>query len=113
MEKFRVRPEYGGTKLLIEFCGDHRAADYPKVPILLANALKARQERHPVFSAETMTATDRYFSYWSYKNGTYEIDDDIWACFISVPDGSPTVISDIEHALTSSGQFVKGDVSSQ
>jgi hypothetical protein len=110
MEKFRIRPEYGGTNLLIEFSGDHRAADYPNVPMLLAAALGATQQKHPVFSAETMIANDRYFSYWSYKNGIYEIDNDIWACFINVPDGSSRVIADVEHALTNSGQFVKEDV---
>lgn len=105
MEKFRVR--YGGAHSLIEFCGDHRAENYPNVSRLLADALGAMSQKHPVFSAETMIATDRYFSYWSYKNGIYEIDDDIWGCFITVPDGNANVIADLEHALTNGGQFVR------
>lgn len=107
MKKFRIRPEYGGTKLLIEFCGDHRSPDYPDVSNLLAAALGATQQKHPVFSAETMIATDRYCSCWSYKNGVYEIDDDMWACFISVPDGSAKVMADLERVLSDSGRFVK------
>lgn len=109
MEKFRIRPEYGGANLLIKFCGDHRAENYPDVSALLAGALGAILQKHPVFSAETMIVTGRYFSYWSYKNGTYEIDDDIWGCFITVPDSNPKVIADLEHALTNSGQFVRTD----
>lgn len=109
METFRIRPEYGGANLLFEFCGDHRAEGYPNVSMLLAEVLGAIPQKHPVFSAETMIATDRYFSYWLYKNGTYEIDDDIWGYFITVPDGNPKVIADLEHALTNSGQFVRTD----
>jgi hypothetical protein len=107
MEKFRVK--YSGANSLIEFYGDHRAENYPNVSKLLADALGAMPQKHPVFSTETMIATDRYFSYWSYKNGTYEIDDDIWGCSITAPDGSLNVIADLEYALTNSGHFVSMD----
>jgi hypothetical protein len=107
MEKFCIR--HSGENAFIELCGDHRAEGYPYVSMLLAEALNAVSQPHPVFSAETMIATDRYFSYWSYKNGIYEIDDDTWGYFITVQDGGPTVVADLEHALTSSGNFVRKD----
>jgi hypothetical protein len=62
MEKFRIRPEYGGANLLFEFCGDHGAEGYPNVSMLLAEVLGAISQKHPVFSAETMIATDRYLA---------------------------------------------------
>lgn len=108
MEKFRIRPERGGTNLLIEFCGDHRSENYPDITMLLVDALGAEVQGHPI-SVETMIATDHYISSWSYKNGIYETDDDIWGYFITVPDGSLKVIANLEHALTNSGHFVKVD----
>lgn len=94
--------------MLIEFCGDHRSENYPNIAMLLADALGAELQGHPI-SAETMIATDQYISSWSYKNGVYETDDDIWGYFITVPDGSLKVIADLEHALTNSGHFVKAE----
>lgn len=110
MEKFRVRPGYGSKELLVELCGDHRTPGFPNVLKLLAESLRAKQQDHPTFSSETMIANDRYFTYWSYANGKYEIDDDVWACFITAADGNPQVIADIEQALTTSGRFEKEDV---
>jgi hypothetical protein len=110
MEKFKVRPGYQSKELLIEFCGEHRTESFPNVSSLLAAALSAKQEKHPVFSVETMIGNDRYFSYWVYQKGVYEIDDDIWACFISAPNNNVEVIEDIERALIKSGLFEKEDV---
>ena len=107
MEQFRIRPAHGGTNLLIELCGDHRAPGYPKVAALLAAALGATWQAHPVFSAASMMATDRYFSCWTYDGGTYEIDDDVQACCITAADGNAGVIADLEQALTASGLFVR------
>ena len=107
MEKFWIRPGLGEARQRIEFCGDHRNPDFPDLARLLAGALGATRLEAPVSAAETMIATDRYVSCWSYAEGTYEIDDDSWACFVTVPDGSARVLADIEQALTASGRFAR------
>jgi hypothetical protein len=107
METFGIRPGHGATGLLIEFRGDHRAPDFPDVAPLLAAALGATREAPSASAAEAMMAIDRYVGAWSYAGGRYEIDDDVWACFIRLPDGH--VLADIERALTASGRFVRDD----
>jgi hypothetical protein len=107
---FRIRPAYGTPHLLIELCGDHRAPDYPDVALLLEAALGARQRPHPPGATTIMTATDEYFSTWSYAGGCYRIDDDVGGYFITVPDGNPAVIADLERALVAGGRFVRVDV---
>jgi len=107
MEKFRIRLTYGGMQPLIEFCGDHRAPGFPDVARILASALVATRQEIAPPTAETMIANDQYLSHWSYAGGTYEIDDDVWTCVVTVPDGNARVLADIEHALTHSGRFVR------
>jgi hypothetical protein len=108
MEKFRIRPGRGGVQPLIEFCGDHRAPGFPDVARILAATLGATRQT-PSLAAEVMIASDRYVDAWSYEGGIYEIDDDVWACFIHVPDGRDGVVADIERALLHSGRFVRAD----
>lgn len=109
METFRIRPGCGGTRPLIEFCGDHRAPDFPDLARIVAAALGATRQAQSMPAAEAMMACDAYASRWSYAGGTYEIDDDTWACFITVPDGGAQVVADIERALLDSGRFVRDE----
>jgi hypothetical protein len=109
VETYQIRPAYGGPRLLIEFCGDHRAPGFPDVARILAAALGATRAAPSAQSVQAMMASDRYVGAWSYAGGRYEIVDDIWACFILVPDGRDGVVADIERALVRSGRFVRAD----
>ena len=106
-----MRPAYQSKELLAEFCGDHRAEGFPKLAQLLAQALDSKEQPHPVFDTPKIAMeTDRFFSYWAYDKGTYEIDDDIWACFISAPQNNVQVIADIERVLLESGLFIREEI---
>lgn len=110
-ERIRVRPGYHSKDLLIEFCGDHRSEGFPNVSEILRKALCSEQVKHPNFDeVKIAMSQDRYFSYWAYANGTYEIDDDIWGLFVSTREDNDRVIGDIERSLMQSGLFVKEDV---
>ncbi len=106
--RFRVRPVYHGSELLIEVLGDHRAEGFPNVASILRDTLHATKEPHPdkLDDPQVALAQDRYFSFWAYPGGSYEIDDDIWGLFISAKEHNEAVIADVERALLSTGQFV-------
>lgn len=77
--RFRVRPVYHGSDLLVEILDDHRAADFPDVAAMLRDALHSVRLAHPdgLDDPQIAGSQDRYFSYWSYARGHYEIDDDL------------------------------------
>jgi hypothetical protein len=109
--RFRVRPGYHSENLLIEFCADNRAGDFPDVAELLRHSLRSQRKKHPdLDEANIAMILDRFITFWSYPGGTYEIDDDIWALFIRAEENNRQVIADIERALLDSGRFVKEDV---
>ena len=111
VEKFKLRPGYRSQELLIELCGDHRADGYPDVAAVLSQALEAKSEKHPHFDAVAIAlGTDRFFSYWRYAGGAYEIDDDVPGCFILAPADNARVMADVEKALLKSGLFAREDV---
>jgi len=105
--RFRVRPVFHGSDLLVEVLDDHRAADFPNVATILQDTLHSVQVPHPDGLDEPVVALsqDRYFSYWTYARGSYEIDDDIWGLFVTA-----SIVADIETALLSTGKFVKEEV---
>ncbi|VWB57590.1 hypothetical protein BLA14095_02545 [Burkholderia lata] len=105
--RFCVRPVFHGSDLLVEVLDDHRAADFPNVAAILQDALHSVQVPHPDGLDEPVVALsqDRYFSYWTYARGSYEIDDDIWGLFVTA-----SIVADIETALLSTGKFVKEEV---
>jgi hypothetical protein len=110
--RFRVRPVYHGSELLIELLDDHREEGFPSVALILRDALGATSRSHPdnLDDPRVALSQDRYFSYWTYSGGNYEIDDDIWALFASAKDSNKAVIADVERALLATGQFVKESV---
>lgn len=111
VEKFKVRPGFQSEKLLIEFCGDHRNEAYPNIHNILEMTLLAKSIKHP--SLDTLhiaITTDEFITFWEYPNGRFELDDDIWSCFIHAPENNFQVTSDIERALLKSGKFVKEEV---
>ena len=110
--RFYVRPVYHGTDLLVEIVDDHRIAGFPDVARILRDALGAQRVPHPQGMDDPHAALlhDRFFSYWRYPGGEYEIDDDIWALFVAAPVGNAAVIADVERALAASGLFVRQDV---
>ena len=109
--RFKVRPEYQGKNLVIEFCGDHRSADYPNIQSIVAAGLGAKPTRHPTLNVQSIgMATDEYISMWHYEKGNYELDDDTWGFFILVPDNNSAIIADIEAVLLASGAFSKLEV---
>jgi hypothetical protein len=109
--RFRVRPGYHSENLLVEFCADNRAADFPDVAELLRQALRSQRKKHPSFDEANIAMTlDRFIGFWSYPGGTYEIDDDIWGLFVRAEENNRQVIAEVERALLATGQFVKEDV---
>jgi hypothetical protein len=110
--RFRIRPVYHGSELLIEMLSDHRADGFPGITSILSNALRAVKVPHPdnLDNPRIALGADRYFSYWAYSGGHYEIDDDIWSLFVRAEEGSEAVICDIERALLATGQFIKESV---
>lgn len=104
-----MRPVYHGSELLVEVLGDHRADGFPDVAAILQGALHSTREPHPenLDDPGIALSQDRYFSYWKYAGGCYEIDDDIWALFVTAKVDNTLVIADIERALLASGEFVK------
>lgn len=107
--RFRVRPVFHGSDLLVEVLDDHRAVDCPNVAAILQDALHSVQVPHPdgLDEPEVAWSQDRYFSYWTYARGSYEIDDDIWALFVTATIDNARIVADIESALLSTGRFVK------
>ncbi|OXI81874.1 hypothetical protein CFB50_26365 [Burkholderia sp. AU33423] len=110
--RFRVRPVFHGSELLVEVLDDHRAVDFPNVAAILQDALHAVQVPHPDGLDDPVVALsqDRYFSYWTYARGHYEIDDDIWSLFVTATIDNARIVMDIESALLSTGKFVKEEV---
>ncbi|WP_431822626.1 hypothetical protein [Burkholderia sp. F1] len=110
--RFQVRPVYHGSDLLVEVLDDHRAVDFPNVAAILQDALHSVQVPHPdgLDDPRVALSQDRYFSYWTYARGHYEIDDDIWALFVSASMSNSTIVADIERALLLTGKFVKEEV---
>jgi len=107
--RLRLRPVYHGDELLIEVLGDHRSDGFPSVAGILREALNAVREPHPdnLDDPRIAMSQDRFFSYWAYPGGHYEIDDDTWGLFVSANIGNEAVIADVERALLGSGHFVK------
>jgi hypothetical protein len=107
--RFRIRPVYHGSDLIVELMGDHRADDFPDVSAILRDELSASQIPHPNKLDDRQVAMihDRYFSFWTYAGGAYEIDDDIWGLFVSATENNEAVIADVAQALTVTGRFAR------
>ncbi|MBN3824631.1 hypothetical protein G3O00_13520 [Burkholderia sp. Ac-20384] len=110
--RFRVRPVFHGSDLLVEVLDDHRTVDFPNLAAILQDALHSIQVPHPdgLDEPEVALSQDRYFSYWTYARGSYEIDDDIWGLFVTATIDNLPIVADIEKALLSTGKFVKEEV---
>jgi hypothetical protein len=108
---FKVRPGYPGKHLLIEIGGDHRADGFPDLGNILQEALAATGQPHPeIDAAHIGLSMDRFISYWTYAEGSYEIDDDIWGLCVTAQTNHAKIIADIEQALLRHGRFVKEPV---
>ncbi|WP_423394376.1 hypothetical protein [Burkholderia sp. LMG 21824] len=110
--RFRIRPVFHGSNLLVEILDDHRAADFPDVAAILRDALHAVRVPHPhgLDEPAVTLSHDQFFSYWTYARGAYEIDEDLWGLFVTATRDNVSIIADIERALLSTGKFVKEDV---
>ncbi|WP_175820898.1 hypothetical protein [Burkholderia sp. BCC0419] len=110
--RFRVRPVYHGSDLLVEVLDDHRAADFPDLAAILRDALHAVRLTHPdgLDDPQVAMSQDRYFSYWTYARGHYEIDDDIWGWCVTAPVNNRAIVADIERALLATGRFIQETV---
>jgi hypothetical protein len=74
----------------------------------LSKGLNSKRISHPELDTLNIAvATDEIISMWEYKNGQYEIDEDIWALFILAPSNNAQIINDIESVLIESGMFEK------
>jgi hypothetical protein len=107
--RFRVRPVYHGSDLLVEILEDHRTVDFPNVAAILQGALHSVQVPHPdgLDDPGIALSQDHYFSYWKYARGYYEIDDDIWGLFVTASIDNASIVADVERALLLTGKFVK------
>lgn len=76
---------------------------------MLCDALHATQKPHPenLDALHIAAAQDRFFSFWAFPGGNYEIDDDIWGLFISAKENNEAVTAEVERALLATGRFVK------
>jgi hypothetical protein len=110
MEIFRLRAGYKTKEFLIEFCGNHRDKNFPNVARLLKLGLSSKRNRFFKDMQENIYNFDGFISTWEYRNGCYELDNDIWTLFIHAPDNNDIIISDIEKALLDSGEFEKEEV---
>ena len=110
--RFYVRPVYHGSELLVEIADDHRVDGFPDLAGILRHELGAGREPHPEGMDRPVIALlhQRFFSYWTYAGGAYEIDDDTWGLFVTATQNHAAVIADIERALLRTGQFVKEEV---
>lgn len=110
--RFRVRPVYHGSDLMVEILDDHRAPDFPDIAEILRDALHAVRLAHPdgLDAPHVALSQDRYFSYWTYDRGHYEIDDDIWGWCATAPVNNRVIVADIERALLATGKFIKETV---
>lgn len=106
--RFRVRPVFHGSDLLIEIMDDHRAEGFPSVDVVLRDALRATKAPHPdkLDNPSIALSQDRFFSFWTYAGGAYEIDDDWGGLFVTAEKNNRAVIADVERALVATGQFV-------
>ncbi|WP_175695941.1 hypothetical protein [Burkholderia ambifaria] len=107
--RFRVRPVYHGSDLLVEILEDHRTVDFPNVAAILQEALHSVQVPHPdgLDDPGIALSQDHYFSYWKCARGYYEIDDDIWGLFVTASIDNASIVADVERALLLTGKFVK------
>ncbi len=110
MNTFKVRPGYQSKALLIEFNGEHCAKDFPNVKKLLEKGLSSRRESRLNDFKANLYDFDGYTTTWKYKNGTYEINNDVWTLFIHAEQNNKVVIADIENVLLDSGVFLKEEV---
>jgi hypothetical protein len=102
--EFKVRPCLDGSgRPLIEFMGDHRAADFPSVLLVLGQSL-------PGFESEGQwPAPDDFVWQCRFEGGTFELSDDWAGKFISADDDAPRVIEAVAEALAGSGLFRRLD----
>lgn len=107
--RFYVRPVFHGTDLLVEIVDDHRVDGFPDIAAMLRDGLGAERVAHPegMDRIDIALLQDRYFSYWTYPGGEYEIDDDIWGLFVTAPADNAAVIADVERVLLSTGRFAR------
>ncbi|MET3823623.1 hypothetical protein ACVK00_006558 [Burkholderia sp. PvR073] len=110
--RFRVRPAYHSSDLLVEILEDHRTVDFPNVAAILQDALHSVPVPHPdgLDDPRIALSQDRYFSYWKYARGYYEIDDDIWGLFVTASINNSSIVADIERTLLLTGKLVKEEV---
>lgn len=110
--RFRVRPVYHGTDLLVEIMGDHRREAFPNVPSLLRDALQSTREPHPegLDRPDISMLQDNFITYWSYGGGHYEIDDDFGGLFVTAKENNEAVIAEVARALEETRLFVKEPV---
>jgi hypothetical protein len=95
-----VRPGYDeAAQPLIEFRGDHRADDYPRVMRVLASALPALE------ATAQPDLTDDYLWECRFEGGEFEVSDDWGGLFILARRDHARVIEAIAAALERSGAF--------
>jgi hypothetical protein len=110
-QRFRVRPGYQSSDLLLEVVGDHRRPGFPNVASLLSASLNARRQPHPEgLDHIDPVLHDRFITYWSFPDGSYEIDDDLWGLFVTARENNEGVIARVEGALVATGLFEKEEV---
>ena len=103
MYRYRVRPGYGTTKLLIEFMSD--SSDEAFVAALRsafsANGIKAKTKEQSLFCFQTVMDS---------PGGSFEVDHDEWSMIWVHADENQNVIPYLDRILTASGEFQKEEV---
>jgi hypothetical protein len=103
MYKYRVRPGYGSSKLLIEFMSDSSDEAFVAAlrSVFSVNGVKAKMEN------------DDLFQWWAVMDssaGSFELVHDDWSMVWVHADDNQNVIHYLDRILTASGQFQRDEV---
>ena len=103
MYKYRVRPGYGSTKLLIEFMSDSSDEAFVAAlrSVFSASGVRAQTKEDLVFLFRTVMQS---------PVGSFELDHDEWSMVWVHADENQDVIPYLDRILTASGQFQKEEV---
>jgi hypothetical protein len=103
MYKYRVRPSYGSSKLLIEFMSDSSDEAFVAAlrSVFSANGIRAKMREDLVLQFRTVMDS---------PVGSFELDHDDWGMVWVHADDNQNVIPYLDRLLTATGQFQKEEV---
>jgi len=103
MTKYRVRPGYGSSKLLVEFLSDSTDKQFldDLRTVFSTNGVKAKQTENLVFLSRTELDSPA---------GRFTVDHDEWSMVWVFADNNQDAIHFVDRILSGSGKFRKVEV---